>query len=129
MPNRFFERATLRRNAVLVASMLFMTIGTGSIYFLVVALKLVSAEFEWPRAVPSVAYSLQYFGAGIGGIFMGYILDRTGLGIPALLGARMMASGCGGFCRRTRTKGSIVASANTPYQKDVWRQPIASKKY
>ncbi len=93
MPNRFFERATLRRNAVLVASMLFMTIGTGSIYFLVVALKLVSAEFEWPRTVPSVAYSLQYFGAGIGGIFMGYILDRTGLGIPALVGASMIGAG------------------------------------
>jgi len=93
MPNRITERAALRRNAVLVASVLFMIVGTGSIYFLVVALKLISAEFEWPRAVPSVAYSLQYFGAGFGGILMGYILDRAGLGIPALIGASMIGTG------------------------------------
>jgi len=93
MPNRHFERTALRRNTVLVASVLFMIIGTGSIYFLVVALKLISAEFGWPRAVPSIAYSLQYFGAGIGGIFMGYILDRAGLGIPALVGASMIGTG------------------------------------
>ena len=54
------------KNFVLVASLLFMIIGTGSVYFLVVALKLISTEFNWPRAVPSFAYALQYFGAGFG---------------------------------------------------------------
>ena len=54
------------KNFVLIASLLFMIIGTGSVYFLVVALKLISTEFQWPRAVPSFAYALQYFGAGFG---------------------------------------------------------------
>lgn len=87
------NNAALRRNAVLVASILFMIVGTGSVYFLVVALKLISAEFGWPRAIPSFAYSLQYFGAGVGGIFMGYLLDRKGMGIPALIAASMIGVG------------------------------------
>ncbi|MBM84868.1 MAG: MFS transporter [Rhodospirillaceae bacterium] len=70
-----------------------MVIGTGAVYFVVVALKPISNEFDWPRAIPSTAYALQYFGGGIGGIFMGYCLDRAGLGIPALLGACMIGIG------------------------------------
>ena len=85
--------AVIRRHFVLAASLLFMVIGTGSIYFLVVALKLISAEFEWPRVIASTAYSLLYFGAGIGGIFMGYVLDRLGMAIPALVGASMLGGG------------------------------------
>ncbi len=81
------------RNIILVASLLFMVIGTGSVYFLVVALKLISVEFSWPRAVPSIAYALQYFAAGFGGVFMGYCLDRWGMGIPALVGASMIGLG------------------------------------
>ena len=87
MPNQAISRVALRRNAVLVTSLLFMVTGTGSIYFLVVALKLITAEFDWPRVVPSTAYALQYFGGGVGGIFMGYCLDRFGMGIPAVLAA------------------------------------------
>ncbi len=93
MPTTRIDPVTVRRYFVLSASLLFMVIGTGSIYFLVVALKLISAEFDWPRVIPSIAYSLQYFGAGIGGIFMGYCLDRLGMAIPALVGATMI--GCG----------------------------------
>jgi len=87
------EPATRRRTAVLIASLLFMLIGTGSIYFIVVALKLITAEFGWPRAVPSIAYALQYAGAGVGGIFMGWCLDRRGMGIPATVGAAMIGLG------------------------------------
>jgi MFS family permease len=84
---------TRRRSIVLVASLLFMLVGTGSIYFIVVALKQISAEFAWPRAVPSIAYALQYGGAGIGGIFMGWLLDRRGMAIPAFVGASMVGLG------------------------------------
>jgi MFS family permease len=87
------NRAAVKRYSVLVASLVFLMIGTGSVYFLVIALKLISADFDWPRTVPSVAYSLQYFGAGVGGIFMGYCFDRTGMGLPALLGASMIGLG------------------------------------
>ena len=56
------ESVVWRRNAVLVASLFFILIGTGSIYFIVVALKEMAAEFDWPRTVPSTAYALQYMG-------------------------------------------------------------------
>ena len=46
------DRAARRRNVVLAASLLFLLVGTGSVYFLVIALKLIAAEFSWPRAVP-----------------------------------------------------------------------------
>ena len=82
-----------RRLVVLIASLLFMLIGSGSIYFIVVALKVISTEFAWPRAVPSIAYALQYGMAGVGGIFMGWCLDRRGPAIPVLIGAAMMGLG------------------------------------
>lgn len=78
---------------MLIASLLFMLVGTGSIYFIVVALKQISAEFAWPRAIPSIAYALQYGGAGIGGIFMGWLLDRRGMMVPAFIGATMVGLG------------------------------------
>ncbi|MEQ9642367.1 MAG: MFS transporter [Alphaproteobacteria bacterium] len=93
MPDDAAARENRLRYAVLVASLLFITIGTGSIYFIVVALKLVSAEFDWPRAVPSIAYSVQYFGGGIGGILMGHWADRAGMGWPALVGGTMIGLG------------------------------------
>jgi MFS family permease len=87
------DPAVRRRTVVLVASLLFMLIGTGSIYFIVIALKPIALEFGWPRAVPSIAYALQYAGAGVGGIFMGWCLDRRGMGIPAVVGASMIGLG------------------------------------
>ncbi len=93
MPSPASSNIVLRRNAVLIASLAFMVIGTGSSYCLVVALKLSTADFDWPRVVPSAAYALQYFGGGVGGIFMGYCLDRFGMGIPAALGAVMIGLG------------------------------------
>jgi len=93
MQNHRSDRAAFKRNAVLAASVLFMLIGTGSVYFVVVALKMISAEFNWPRATPSLAYSLQFFGGGVGGIVMGYWLDRAGMGKPALVGASSIGIG------------------------------------
>ena len=40
-----------------------------------------------------VSSALQYFGAGTGGIFMGWCLDRRGMEIPALTGAIMIGLG------------------------------------
>jgi len=78
---------------VLAASALTMLVGTGSIHLVVVALKPIAAEFGWPRAVPSAAFALQYFGGGVGGIVMGLWLDRSGMGGPAMLGATMIGLG------------------------------------
>ena len=82
-----------KRTAVLVASLLFILVGTGSVYFIVVALKQIAAEFGWPRAVPSIAYGLSYFGAGIGGVFMGLWFDRRGMAMPAFVGGGMIGLG------------------------------------
>lgn len=93
MPKPSASSAAFRRNVVLVASLLFMIIGSGSVYFVVVALKPISADFGWPRAVPSFAYSLQFFGGGFGGILMGHLLDRKGMAMPALSAAFMIGTG------------------------------------
>lgn len=93
MPSPPAASTGMRRYAVLVSSLAFMVIGTGSVYFLVVALKLITAEFDWPRVVPSTAYGLQYIGGGVGGIFMGWCLDKAGMGIPALIAAVMIGLG------------------------------------
>ena len=79
--------------AVLTASVLLMMIGSGAMFLLVVALKPIAAEMGWPRSVPSIAYSLQFIGTGIGGLVMGHWLDRSGMAMPAALGGLMIAAG------------------------------------
>ena len=87
------DPAVRKRSVVLIASLLFILVGTGSIYFIVVALKEIAAEFAWPRTVPSTAYALQYLGTGIGGIFMGWYFDRRGMEMPAFVGGSMIGVG------------------------------------
>ena len=65
----------------------------GGMFLIIVALTEIAQEFGWPRAVPSLALSLQFVGSGIGGILMGYVLDRMGMGVPALVGLVMVGSG------------------------------------
>lgn len=78
---------------VVVASLLLMATGFGGSYLVVVGLKPIAAEFDWPRQIPSLAYSLVMLGAGIGGILMGLWADRRGMGGPALVGAVMVGAG------------------------------------
>ena len=78
---------------VLVASVLTLLIGSGAMFLVVVALKPIAAEFSWPRQVPSLAFSLQFLGAGFGGFLMGRVLDRYGMGPPALVAALMIPCG------------------------------------
>jgi MFS family permease len=78
---------------VALASMVMMAVGAGATYLVVVALKPIAAEFGWPRAVPSLCYSLALLGAGFGGLFWGSISDRVGMVRPALLGGCMVALG------------------------------------
>ena len=78
---------------IVVASLLLMTTGTGSLYAVVVALKPIAADFDWPRWVPSLAYSLGMLGMGAGGILMGRWSDRVGNARPAALGALGVATG------------------------------------
>ncbi len=80
-------------SVVLAASLLLYFFGMGCMFLLVVALKPMAADFGWPRSVPSLAFALQFVGAGVGGILMGYWMDRRGAGEPVLLGAFMIGSG------------------------------------
>jgi MFS family permease len=74
---------------------------------LVVALKTVAAEFDWPRSVPSTASSLVYLGAGVGGMLMAWLSDRIGVMWPAMVGATMVGI------------GAMVASRSTDAM-DLW---------
>ena len=82
-----------QRLIILIGSVTLLLISAGGMYLVVVALKDMAMEFGWPRAVPSFAFSLQFIGSGFGGIVMGYVLDRYGFGIPALVGTLMVGAG------------------------------------
>ena len=77
---------------VLIASVLLLMVTVGGMFLIIVALTEIAQEFGWPRAVPSLALSLQFVGSGIGGILMGYVLDRMGMGVPALVGLVMVGA-------------------------------------
>ena len=82
-----------RRIMVLSGSVMMLMVSAGGMYLIVVALKDVSLEFGWPRAVPSFAFSLQFIGSGIGGVIMGRLLDRHGYIVPAIAGTICVSMG------------------------------------
>ena len=69
----------------LVVSAIFLFVAVGALFLMIVALKDVAAEFAWPREIPSLAITLQFVGSGIGGILLGYLLDRYGMSLPAFV--------------------------------------------
>ena len=92
---RYLGRLSDSRYAwiVVAASFLMLVLGNGALFLLVVSMKDIAASFGWPRSVPSLAYSLLFIGGGVGGIVMGWWLDRAGMGWPALVGAVMIGTG------------------------------------
>ena len=66
-------------------SMFCIGLGGGAIYLPVVALKEIAAEFGDRRTVPSTAYMLGFFAMGLGGVFMGWLADRTSPRVPLLI--------------------------------------------
>ena len=75
-------------------SMFCIGLGGGAIYLPVVALKEIAAEFGDRRAVPSMAYMLGFFAMGLGGVFMGWLADRTSPRVPLLIaGLSILAGG------------------------------------
>ena len=79
--------------AVITASVLLMTVGTAGFYVTVVGLKIIATEFDWPRWVPSAAYSFALLGTGLGGIWMGKWTDRIGMMWPTIFGALAVVAG------------------------------------
>jgi MFS family permease len=82
-----------RRVIVLAGTVTILLVSAGGMYLIVVALKDVAQEFGWPRAVPSLAFSLQFIGSGIGGVIMGHVLDRFGYIVPAVVGTICVSTG------------------------------------
>lgn len=78
---------------IVFVSMILMTIGTGGPYLMSVAMKPITAEFGWPRWIPSLSFFLVMLGMGIGGIYMGRWMDKSGVHGPVLLGAFMVPIG------------------------------------
>jgi MFS family permease len=78
---------------VIFASLAIHTVGLGAPTILYVALKPIAADLGTLRAVPSLAYSLLMIGAGVGGIAMGWWMDRRGVMQPVLFGGVMIAIG------------------------------------
>ena len=79
--------------AVLLVSIYMVLVASGGMFLLVVSLKQIAGDFDWPRAVPSLAYALLFVGTGIGGIAMGYWFDRSGAGPVTLFGMVMLGAG------------------------------------
>ena len=78
-----------------IVSMLCVALGGGGIYLPMVGLKEMAAEFGDQRAVPSFAYMVGFFGMGVGGVFMGWLADRTSPRVPLLIaGVSIGIGGC-----------------------------------
>jgi MFS family permease len=73
--------------------MLIVAIGGGSLYLPMTAMTEMAAEFGGRRQVPSLAYTLAYIGAGIGGFAMGWLSDRTGPRVPVMVAGVMVCAG------------------------------------
>ena len=78
---------------VVFVSLSIGTIAIGSPIVLWVALKPIAAEFDWPRSVPSLAYSMMMIGAAVGGVVMGWWMDKRGVLQPVLFGSVMIGIG------------------------------------
>src|SRR3954454_10766924 len=65
----------------------------GAMWIAVVALKPIAAEVGGVRSVPSFATALAWFGAGLGGIGMGWFADRYGVRWTVIIGSVSIAIG------------------------------------
>ena len=89
---------------VVFASLALHSVSLGAPTMLFVALKPIAADLETSRAIPSLAYSLMMVGAGVGGIAMGWWMDRLGVMQPVLFGSAMI---CLGAFLASRSEGPV----------------------
>jgi MFS family permease len=78
---------------VAFAALAIMSISYGAPLVAVVALKPIAADLGSAREVPSLAYSLAWFGTAVGGLAMGRIAERIGVRWTAGFGALMIGLG------------------------------------
>jgi MFS family permease len=78
---------------VALAAVAMLSVSFGAPLVVVVALKPIAADLGDARAVPALASSLTFLGAGAGGILMGWLSGRIGMRVVAMLGAAMVCAG------------------------------------
>src|ERR1700747_216324 len=83
---------TMLRFAALPA-VLLSTIGGGGMGWVPVVLPAVQAEFGVARADASLPFTLAMIGFACGGVAMGRLTDRFGIGAPVICGALALAAG------------------------------------
>jgi MFS family permease len=76
-------------------TLVLSTIGGVGMWSVVVVLPTVEAEFSVARASASLPYSLTMIGFAFGGVLMGRLADRFGVGVPVGVGAIALALGYG----------------------------------
>jgi MFS family permease len=83
------------RNSWVVASVSLLLLGMsfGGPWITTVGLKTIAADVGGARSVPSLAASLAWFGAALGGILMGRIADRYSIRLTVTIGSAMIAVG------------------------------------
>jgi MFS family permease len=69
------------------------TVGGVGMWSVVVSLPAVSAEFGIARSAAALPYTLAMVGFAFGGVGMGWLADRFGVAVPALIGALLLALG------------------------------------
>ncbi len=70
-----------------------LSITYGSPLMVIVAMKSIAADLDTPRAVPALAASLGWLGAGLGGIMMGWVAERIGVRWVVMFGATNICIG------------------------------------
>lgn len=78
---------------VATVALLLLSFTYGAPLIVVVALKPIAASLDVPRAIPSLAAGLVWFGTGSGGILMGLLADRIGIRWTVLGGTLIMCLG------------------------------------
>src|SRR5207237_1744942 len=74
-------------------SLVILGVSFGALWIAVVALKPIAAEVGGVRSIPSFASALAWFGAGFGGIAMGWLADRYGVRWTVIAGSLSVAIG------------------------------------
>lgn len=87
MPASLPEREPPYAWVILAASAVMIGMAFGAIVNISVFLKPLAAEFGWPRAELSAAYSVVTVATGLGGIVMGHFSDRLSVRRVVLVGS------------------------------------------
>src|SRR3954451_1576904 len=77
----------------LAASLAASTIGGIGLWSAVILLPAIQAEFGVGRDGASAAYTATLVGFAIGGLLLGRLADRRGIGVPLLIGAATLGAG------------------------------------